>query len=85
MKSPIQIAIENVSRMGENPVYDLEPLKNLLKDLLQDEREEFAKAWVDGNRRGWDMTSDWEEHGDLYYNNRFNNEKSDHFIPESIT
>ena len=38
--------------------------------LISSEQEEIELAWMDGNRVGWAMESDWPEHATLYFKER---------------
>ena len=39
--------------------------------LIESEREMVQKAWVQGNTEGWEMNSDWPEHGFEYYDENY--------------
>lgn len=72
MQSPIQKVQEKIARMKQRGNNHISDLDEFLEDLIEEERFEFQMAWVDGNKRGWDMSSDFPEHGIQYYNDRFN-------------
>lgn len=72
MKSPIQKVQDKIARMKIRGNNNLNDLEEFLNDLIEDEKYEFAQAWIEGNKEGWNMTSDFPEDGFAYYNNRFN-------------
>jgi hypothetical protein len=65
-KSAINQAIDIVKR----PIKDNEKIR-LLSELVQVEREQVAAAWLAGNTEGWEMNTDWPEHGFSYYDNMY--------------
>lgn len=58
----MQMAIEIVETKNNNKA-----VVNMLRELLEIEREQVAAAWLAGNEDGWEMNTDWPEHGFLYY------------------
>lgn len=46
-----------------------------VETLLQDEREQIVSAWIKGNEEGWEQTTDWPEHGERYYKEKYKSEK----------
>jgi hypothetical protein len=46
-------------------------IEELFEELLSAEKEEIQLAWMDGNRKGWEMETDWPESATEYFNNRF--------------
>ena len=44
--------------------------------LIEDEREQIVAAWVKGNAEGWTMTTDWPEHGERYYVEKYGKAKT---------
>jgi hypothetical protein len=66
MREALQFALNAVD--GE---YTKEQLKEVFEGLISAEQEEIELAWIDGNRVGWAMESDWPEHGTLYFKERF--------------
>lgn len=44
-------------------------LAERLKDISL--KEEIEKAWLDGNKKGWDMSTDWPGSATEYYEKRF--------------
>lgn len=72
MKSPIQLMIEQLEAVKrDEPKTMIHNLKQFANDLLVDEKNMVADAWRAGNKDGWDMSTDWPEHGDLYYEKRY--------------
>ncbi len=55
----------------DNPASAIHNLKQIAKDLLEEEREMVADAWRKGNREGWAMSTDWPEDGERYYDENF--------------
>lgn len=35
------------------------------------EKEELCDFWVDGNKHGWAMDTDWPEHAKTYYDEKY--------------
>lgn len=56
------MAIEIVETKNNNKA-----VVNMLRELLEIEREQVAAAWLAGNEDGWEMNTDWPGHGFLYY------------------
>lgn len=46
------------------------------ESLLETERDQIVSAWIKGNAEGWEMTTDWPQHGERYYEERYENEKT---------
>ena len=44
--------------------------------LLEEEREQIVSAWVQGNADGWAMSTDWPEHGEEYYQEKYGKAKN---------
>lgn len=53
---------------------DIEKMAEAYEYGKDDMREGIAAGWIDGNKRGWDMSTDWPEHGydfaDKYLKNK---------------
>lgn len=39
---------------------------------LELEKEELCKFWVEGNKKGWEMESDWPEDAERLYESKYN-------------
>lgn len=70
MKSPTQSIFENLLAMPPNLF--LEWLAENHAYIIEAEREMVAKAWLAGNKDGWEMNTDWPEHGFAYYDQQYN-------------
>ena len=70
MKTPIQKAIEFAKRLDISRDEKAEFL-DFLESLLQEEKEHFVAAWINGNEEGWEQNTDWPEHVERYFNERF--------------
>lgn len=51
--------------------YTKDEIREVFEGLISAEQTEIELAWIDGNRVGWAMESDWPEHGTLYFKQRF--------------
>ena len=40
-------------------------------ELMAEERRQIVDAWIDGNKKGWAMTTDWPEDGEQYYEDQY--------------
>jgi hypothetical protein len=52
----------------------LEWVKENAPFLLDTERGQIVDAWIEGNREGWEQSTDWPEHGVRYYNRQYSTE-----------
>jgi hypothetical protein len=72
MKSPIQLMIEQLESVKrDEPRTMIHNLKQFANDLLVDEKHMVADAWRAGNKDGWDMSTDWPEDGERYYEKKY--------------
>lgn len=68
VKSPIQATIDYLTKH----IHAKRDILEVADDLLEEEREMVAQAWIAGNKAGWDMSTDYEEHGYDYYDQKYN-------------
>lgn len=68
-KSPIQQILDAFKSHGAIS-FQLWMEENT-KTLIEQEREMVAAAWLEGNRQGWEMNTDWPEHGFVYYDENY--------------
>jgi hypothetical protein len=68
MKSPILQLIEQLERTVPSVKNGTAIDKNF---WLQMEKEGLCHFWVDGNKKGWEMTTDWEEDAENYFDAKF--------------
>lgn len=43
-----------------------------IRKLLELDKQQIVDAWVEGNKRGWAQDTDWPEHGEEYYECKYN-------------
>ena len=69
MKTPLKQVISMLYRMGSDAFSEW--LHENQELLLEEEKDNIVAAWVEGNREGWEMNTDWPEHGIRYYDSKF--------------
>lgn len=72
MKTALASLITYLRRYHSREVEIIEQAES----LLEYEREQIVSAWIKGNAEGWEMTTDWPEHGERYYEEKYGNEKA---------
>ena len=72
-KTAIQILIDTIHNSPDE-AKNINWVIGQCRDLLHEERQQIVEAWINGNKEGWEMTTDWPEHGDRYYQHTYNNE-----------
>ena len=73
MKTPIQQVIQMLYKLDSDRFSEW--VHENQETLLGEEKDHIVDAWVEGNREGWEMNTDWPEHGLCYYESKFKNEQ----------
>ncbi len=69
MKTPIQQVIQMLYKLTSHGFSEW--VHENQESLLQEEKDHIVAAWIEGNREGWEMNTDWPEHGERYYETKF--------------
>jgi hypothetical protein len=69
-KTAIQTLIETIQNSPDE-AKSVDWIIEQCEEMKHEERRQIVDAWIKGNEEGWAMTTDWPEHGDRYYEQKF--------------
>lgn len=75
-KTAVRQIYDTIAALHEATPIGRAELLEYLEVMFEVERVQIVSAWIQGNNEGWDMTTDWPEHGERYYEEKYiGNEK----------